>query len=74
MTGSLTQSYFIFDSYQYKVAREIFYGIEGEEGEDSSSSDEKDKDDENHCSHPEKRSNNDSQEMYGDPSDKVSHI
>lgn len=28
MTGSLTQSYFIFDSQNYKVARKIYYGID----------------------------------------------
>ena len=28
MRGSLTQSYFIFDSHQYKVARKIYFGIE----------------------------------------------
>ena len=31
MTGSLSQSYFIFDSQQYKVARKIYYGIDDED-------------------------------------------
>lgn len=47
MNGSLTQSYFIFDSYQYKVAREIFYGIEGEEAQDSESAESDDNQEEN---------------------------
>lgn len=28
MTGSLSQSYFIFDSQQYKVGRKIYYGLD----------------------------------------------
>ena len=28
MQGSLTQSYFIFDSQEYKVGRAIYYGME----------------------------------------------
>ena len=31
MTGSLSQSYFIFDAQEYKVGRKIYYGIEVEE-------------------------------------------
>ena len=27
MTGSLTQSYFIFDSQNYKVGRKLYYGL-----------------------------------------------
>lgn len=34
MTGSLTQSYFIFDSQKYKVGRKIYYGMEGKEIKD----------------------------------------
>lgn len=30
MTGSLTQSYFIFDSVEYKVGRKIYYGLDDE--------------------------------------------
>ena len=28
MTGSLSQSYFIFDAQQFKVGRKIYYGID----------------------------------------------
>ena len=31
--GSLTQSYFIFDSQQYKVARKIYYGVDDKDGD-----------------------------------------
>lgn len=31
MSGSLTQSYFIFDSQEYKVGRKIYYGMQGKE-------------------------------------------
>ena len=34
MTGSLTQSYFIFDSQNYKVARKIYYGIDDQVEQD----------------------------------------
>ena len=30
MTGSLSQSYFIFDAQQFKVGRQIYYNIEQE--------------------------------------------
>ena len=33
MKGSLTQSFFIFDSQRFKMARKIFYGLENEEDE-----------------------------------------
>lgn len=33
MTGSLSQSYFIFDAQQYKVGRKIYYGLEQEQEE-----------------------------------------
>ena len=33
MTGSLTQSYFIFDSQNYKVARMIYYGIDDDKAD-----------------------------------------
>ena len=35
--GSLAQSYFIFDSQQYKVARKIYYGVDDQDGEDVAS-------------------------------------
>jgi len=35
MMGSLAQSYFIFDSQQYKVARKIYYGVDDKDGEDA---------------------------------------
>jgi len=31
MTGSLSQSYFIFDAQEYRVGRKIYYGLEKEE-------------------------------------------
>lgn len=31
MTGSLAQSYFIFDSYKYKVGRKIYFAVQEEE-------------------------------------------
>lgn len=31
MTGSLTQSYFVFDSQNYKIGRKIFYGMAAKE-------------------------------------------
>lgn len=31
MTGSLSQSYFIFDAQQYSVGRKIYYGLEQEQ-------------------------------------------
>ena len=31
MTGSLSQSYFIFDAQQYQVGRKIYYGLEQEQ-------------------------------------------
>ena len=34
MTGSLTQSYFVFDSQSHKVGRKIFYGMEGRDESD----------------------------------------
>ena len=37
MMGSLAQSYFIFDSQQYKVARKIYYGVDDQDGEDVAS-------------------------------------
>ena len=33
MTGSLTQSYFIFDSQQYKEARKIYYCLGEDDGQ-----------------------------------------
>ena len=33
MKGSLTQSFFIFDSQRFKMARNIFYNLENEEDE-----------------------------------------
>lgn len=33
MQGSIAQSYFIYDSPQYKVARKIYFGLEAEEQE-----------------------------------------
>lgn len=33
MKGSLTQSFFIFDSQRFKMARKIFYNLENEEDE-----------------------------------------
>ena len=34
MTGSLSQSYFIFDAQQFKVGRKIYYGIDMTEEND----------------------------------------
>ena len=34
MTGSLTQSYFIFDAQQYKVGRKIYFGMDNEAPEE----------------------------------------
>ena len=31
MTGSLAQSYFIFDSYNYKVGRKIYFSVQEED-------------------------------------------
>jgi len=33
MTGSLAQSYFIFDSYNYKVGRKIYFAVQEEEND-----------------------------------------
>ena len=39
MTGSLAQSYFIFDSFNYKVGRRIYYAVDDEEEEDNEDQD-----------------------------------
>ena len=31
MSGSLSQSYFVFDSQNYKIGRKIFYGMAAKE-------------------------------------------
>ena len=33
MTGSFSQSYFIFDSQQFKVARKIYFGLDDDDGQ-----------------------------------------
>ena len=33
MAGSLAQSYFIFDSYNYKVGRKIYFTVQEEESD-----------------------------------------
>ena len=33
MTGSFSQSYFIFDSTQFKVARKIYFGLDDDDGQ-----------------------------------------
>ena len=39
MTGSLSQSYFLWDAQQNKIAREIYYRLENEEEPDVSDND-----------------------------------
>lgn len=39
MTGSLSQSYFLWDAQQNKIAREIYYRLENQEESDSDDND-----------------------------------
>ena len=40
MTGSMAQSYFIFDSVNYSIGRKIYYAVENNEAQEGSEEDE----------------------------------